>query len=108
VHEERADVRGQRPHATCDACGAEAEHDDGLEPHIAIGVRDPDDRGDAVRSEERLELPQARRQPGRQDDRVTSGGVQPITAARTRTSSAVMLTASSAGVSAPMATPIGE
>ncbi len=42
-----------------DALGAEPEHDDGLEPHVAIRARDPEDRGDAVQREQRLEVPHA-------------------------------------------------
>jgi hypothetical protein len=39
-----------------DALGAEAEHDHGFKPHVAIGARDPEDRGHTVQREQRLEL----------------------------------------------------
>jgi hypothetical protein len=42
-----------------DELGAEAEYDDGFEPHGAIGTRDPEDRGYAVQKKQRLELSHA-------------------------------------------------
>jgi len=42
-----------------DALGAGPEHDHGLEPHVAVGARDPEHRGNAVQREQRLELPHA-------------------------------------------------
>jgi hypothetical protein len=42
-----------------DVLGAEPEHDDGLEPHVAVGACDPEHRGNAVQREQRLELPHA-------------------------------------------------